>query len=109
MAGKHKPASVRGNSPLAFDDAAISAAVERHLDLGWSAATQKLIRKKVGAVNFARIEEIIAFVSNQEAWLNSASLSSAADAVTAKLNQQYPRLSPLAAFKIVNQATYGWR
>jgi len=106
---KAKKKLVRKKSGQVFDDAVISAALEQHLDLAWTAKNQEAIRQEVGAGNYARIEEILTFVSNQDAWLNAANLSSAADTVAGKLSQHYPGLSPLAGFKIVNQATYGWR
>lgn len=106
---KAKPATANKKATALFDDAVISAALEKSLDLAWTSENQKLIRREVGKKNHARLEEILAFVSNQDAWLNASTLSSAADTVAGKLSQHYPRLSALARFKIVNQATYGWR
>ena len=91
------------------DYALINAALEQHLDLAWTEASQKAIKREVGLGNYLKIQEIISFTSNQDTWLNDNSLSSAADKVGGKLSQHYPMLSPLAVFKIINQATYGWR
>jgi len=91
------------------DYAAINAAIERHLDLACTTASQKAIQHCVGAEEFRKIEEIISFTSNQDAWLQDNNLSSAADKVAGTLSQQYPLLSERAVFKIINQATYGWR
>ena len=51
------------------DYAAINAAIERHLDLACTTASQKAIQHCVGAEEFRKIEEIISFTSNQDAWL----------------------------------------
>lgn len=109
MKKKTKPVPTAGKNVQVFDDSVISAALEKYLDLAWTGEKQKIIRNEVGAANYARIEEILAFVSNQDAWLNAANLSSAADVVSGKLSQHYPGLSALAVFKIISQATYGWR
>jgi hypothetical protein len=93
----------------AADHVAINAALEEELDLAWTEKNQAAIQRRLGAANYAYVQEIIAFTSNQEAWLNDASLSSAADKVSGRLSQRYPSLTPAAIFKIVNQATYGWR
>lgn len=87
----------------------INAALEQRLDLAWSETNQKAIKREVGPQHYLKIQEIISFTSNQEAWLNDYSVSSAADKVRGKLTQHYPMLSPLAVFKIINQATYGCR
>src|SRR5580765_6169504 len=89
------------------DYAAINAVIERHLNLAWTKANQQFIQKCVGAEEFRKIEEIISFTSNQDAWLQDNNISSAADKVAGKLSQQYPLLSERAVFKIINQATYG--
>ena len=89
--------------------ASINQALENQLDLAWTKANQQAIRARVGTVEFQKIEEIIAFTSNQDAWLQDGSISSAADKVAGNLSQHYPPLSPLAIFKIINQATCGWR
>lgn len=93
----------------AADYAVINTALEKHLDLAWTLENQKAITREVGVENYLKIQEIISFTSNQDAWLNDYSVSSAADKVGGKLSQHYPMLSPLAVFKIINQATYGWR
>ena len=108
MKTKSKPASL-AKVIAPPDYAVLNAALEQELDLAWTAANQARLKRRVGPVNFAKLEEIISFVSNQEAWLNDPSLSSAADKVEGKLSQYYPSLSPGAIFKVVNQATYGWR
>ena len=92
-----------------IDYTAINAVLEKQLDLAWTDANQRSLQRSVGPENYGRIREIISFASNQDAWLNASNLSSAADTVSGKLSQQYPQLSSLAVFKIVNQATYGWR
>jgi hypothetical protein len=91
------------------DYTAINAAIERHLDLACTNASQEAIQHCVGAEEFRKIEEIISFSENQDAWLQDNNLSSAADKVAARLSQEYPLLSERAVFKIINQATYGWR
>lgn len=91
------------------DYTAINAALEQHLDLAWTEANQRAIKSEVGPGNYRAIQEIISFTSNQDAWINDYSVSSAADKVSGKLSQQYPMLSPSAIFRIINQATYGWR
>jgi hypothetical protein len=83
--------------------------LEKHLDLAWSELNQKRLQREVGPVNFSKIQEILSFVSNQDAWLTAPNLSSAGDRVHAMLNRQYPWLSPNASFRLVNHATYGWR
>ena len=93
----------------AFDSTAINAALERLLDLSWTEANQQAIKREVGAGNYLKIQEIISFVSNQDAWLNDYSISSAADKAGGKLSQHYSRLSSLSVFKIITQATHGWR
>ena len=87
----------------------INTALEKHLDLAWTLENQKAIKREVGVENYLKIQEIISFTSNQDAWLNDYSVSSAADKVGGKVSQHYPMLSPLTVFKIINQATYGWR
>jgi len=91
------------------DYAIINAALKQRLDLAWTEANQKAIGREVGSGNYLKIQEIISFTSNQDAWLNDYSVSSAADKVGGKLSQHYPMLSPLSVFKIINQATCGWR
>lgn len=93
----------------ALDYAVINIALEQHLDLAWTETNQKAIKREVGLGNYLKIQEIISFTSNQDAWLNDYSVSSAADKVGGKLSQHYPMLSSLSVFKIINQATYGWR
>lgn len=104
---KLKPAGV--DAIGAIDYVAINAILEKELDLALTTKNQALLKRSVGPANYCKIEEIISFASNQDAWLNSNNLSAAADIVSGKLSQHYPQLSPMAAFKIVNQATYGWR
>ncbi len=91
------------------DYVTINRAVEKALDLTWTGKNQALLKKQVGAANYRKLEEITAFVSNQDAWLGASNLSAAADVVAGKLSQHFPQLSQVAVFKIVNQATYGWR
>src|SRR5436190_23963152 len=91
---KAKTKPVGKNPEQVFDDAVISAVLEKHLDLARTSKNQDAIRRKVGAGNYARLEEILAFASNQDVWLNAANLSSAADTVAGKLSQHYPGLSP---------------
>lgn len=91
------------------DYAAINVVLEKQLDLAWTGKNQRSLERSVGSRNYGKIREIISFASNQEAWLNASSLSGAADIVSGKLSQYYPQLSSLAVFKIVSQATYGWR
>lgn len=107
MKSKNKPARPKPTAPA--DYAAINRALERHLDLAWTEANQQTIKREIGPDNFVKVQEIMSFTSNQDAWLNDYSLSSAADKVSGKLSQRYPLLSPGAAFRIINQATYGWR
>ena len=102
-------APVLAGKPVVPDYVAINAALEKHLDLSWTFQNQQAIKRDVGAVNYLKIGEIISFTSSQDAWLTDYSVSSAADKVSGKLGQRYPELSPLAVFKITNQATYGWR
>jgi len=106
---KTKSQTSTATPPRAADYAVINAALERHLDLAWSAANQNLLKRKVGPKNFSMIQEIISFSSNQDAWLNAPSLSAAGDNVGGRLTRQYPLLSPTAILKIINQASYGWR
>lgn len=106
---KNKFVSPAKKTPDIFDDAAISGALEKYLELSWTKQNQKAIRREIGPGNYSRIEEILSFASNQDAWLNANNLSAAADIVSGKLSQRYPRLSPLAVFKIVNHTAYGWR
>lgn len=110
MKTKSKPLRADKNRRVQiFDDAVISAALEKHLDLAWTKKNQDAIRREVGAGNYARIEEILAFASGHEAWLSANNISAATDTVSAKLSQSYPQLSTSAVFRIVSQAAYGWR
>ena len=47
--------------------------------------------------------------SNQDAWLQANNVSAAADNVSGRLSQTYPLLSEMAVFRIISQATYGFR
>jgi hypothetical protein len=86
----------------------INAALEKYLDLVWTSENQKAIKREVGVGNYLKIEEIISFTSNQDAWLNDYNVSSAADKVGGKLSQHYSMLSSLAVFRVISQATHGW-
>lgn len=100
-------AAAKPATPANF--AAINAAIEKHLDLGLSEKTLQVMEQELGSVNFIKFREIVSFASNQSAWMDENNLSSAADKVEGKLSQHYPSLSPHAIFRIVSQATYGWR
>jgi hypothetical protein len=89
--------------------ASINAALEEHLGLALTGVSLENIKRCVGDDEFQTIQEIIAFASNQEVWLQANDLSAAADTVSGRLRQTYPLLSELAVFRIIGQATYGWR
>ena len=91
------------------DYGAINAALEKHLGLALTESTLETIKRSVGAGEFEKIKEILAFTSNQEAWLQANTLSAAADNVSGRLSQAYPLLSEMAVFRIISQATYGFR
>jgi hypothetical protein len=96
-------------SARALDYAAINAALEKHLGLALTESTLETIKRSVGGGEFEKIKEILAFTSNQDAWLQANNVSAAADTVSGRLSQTYPFLSELAVFRLISQATYGWR
>ena len=77
--------------------------------MAFTASTLEQIKCRVGDDDFKTIQEILAFTSNRDVWLQAGNLSAAADIVAGRLRQTYPLLSELAVFRIISQATYGWR
>src|SRR5258706_13760048 len=99
-------ARIKAPAP-APDYAAINAALEKHLGLALTESSLEKIKRSVGSREFEKVEEILTFTSNQDAWLQAHNLSAAADTVSGRLSQTYPLLSELAVFRIISQATYG--
>ena len=91
------------------DYGAINAALEKHLGLALTESSLAKIKRSVGAGEYEKIKEILAFTSNQDAWLQANNVSAAADNVSGRLSQTYPLLSEMAVFRIISQATYGFR
>jgi len=64
------------------DYAAINAALEEHLGLALTESTLVKIKRCIGADEFTTIQEILAFTSNHDVWLQANNVSAAADIVS---------------------------
>jgi len=88
--------------------AAINAAIERHLGLWWTPEKEAAVAADVGSAGLALVKEIAAWAEAPEFW-QYADQDGAYRDTQARLRERYPFLSPAAVQRLANRAAYGWK